>query len=70
MLANAAAWVAEEAAPFGIPIVALTAAQAQGGVAGVCQHVDLGAHGGNHWDCGPGFPMAQIIDMADGGTAY
>jgi hypothetical protein len=68
MLANAAAWVAEEAAHFGIPLVALTAAQAQGGSAGVCQHVDLGTHGGNHWDCGPGFPMAQVIDMACGGA--
>jgi hypothetical protein len=66
MLANAAAWVAEEAAALGIPLVALTPAQAQGGTAGVCQHVDLGAHGGGHWDCGPGFPMAQIIDMACG----
>jgi hypothetical protein len=68
MLANAAAWVAEEADYFGIPLVALTAAQAQGGSAGVCQHVDLGSHGGGHWDCGPGFPMAQVIDMACGGA--
>lgn len=68
MLANTAAWVAEEAAHFGIPIVALTPEQAQGGAAGVCQHADLGSAGGGHWDCGPGFPMAQIIDMALGGT--
>jgi hypothetical protein len=68
MLANCAAWVAEEADYFGIPLVALTPAQAQGGSAGVCQHVDLGSHGGGHWDCGPGFPMAQVIDMACGGA--
>jgi N-acetylmuramoyl-L-alanine amidase len=67
MLANTAAWVAEEAAAFGIPIVALSAQQAQSGSAGVCQHADLGAAGGGHWDCGPAFPIAQIIDMAQGG---
>ena len=68
MLSNCAAWIAEEAAAFGIPLVALTAAQAQGGAAGVCQHADLGAAGGGHWDCGHSFPMAQVIDMARGGA--
>ena len=69
MLSNAGAWVAEEAARFGIPIVALTAAQAQDGhTAGVCQHADLGAAGGGHWDCGSGFPMADVIAMAAGGA--
>jgi hypothetical protein len=68
MLANTAAWIAEEAAHFGIPIVALDDAGAQGGAAGVCQHVNLGAAGGGHWDCGPGFPMAEVLDMARGGA--
>ena len=68
MLSNTAAWIAEEAAAFGIPLVALTAEQAQGGQAGVCQHADLGAAGGGHWDCGPHFPMGQVLDMARGGT--
>ena len=45
MIKNTAAWVAEEAAHFGIPIVKLTAGQAQGGSAGVCQHADLGSGG-------------------------
>ena len=67
MLANTAAWIAEEAAAFGIPIRKLTAGQAQGGTAGVCQHVDLGASGGGHWDCGPAFPMDQVLDMAANG---
>jgi hypothetical protein len=66
MLENCAAWVAEEAAAFGIPIRALTADQAQGGAAGVCQHADLGAAGGGHWDCGPDFPMGHVIDLALG----
>ena len=66
MLINAAAWVAEECARFGIPVRALTAAQAQGGERGVCQHADLGAMGGGHWDCGPGFPMADVLALAGG----
>jgi hypothetical protein len=70
MLANTGAWIAEEAARFGIPIVKLSAAQAQDGITrGVCQHVDLGAAGGGHWDCGPGFPMDQVIATARGGSA-
>jgi hypothetical protein len=68
MLQNTAAWVAEECARFGIPVRRLNASQAQGGQAGVCQHVDLGAAGGNHWDCGPGFPMDDVIRMAAGGS--
>jgi hypothetical protein len=68
MLANAAAWIAEEAAAFGIPIRELSDADAQGGAAGVCQHVDLGSSGGGHWDCGDGFPMGRVLDMAQGGT--
>ena len=67
MLENTAAWVAEECARFGIPLRRLSAAQAQGGEAGVCQHVDLGSAGGGHWDCGPGFPMDDVMEMAAGG---
>ena len=68
MLASTAAWIAEEAAYFGIPLVALSAAQAQDpGTRGVCQHADLGAMGGGHWDCGPGFPLGQVLSMAAGG---
>jgi len=64
MLANAAAWVAEEAARFRIPLTRLSAAQAQGGGHGVCQHIDLGAWGGGHVDCGPHFPMDRVMIMA------
>src|SRR4029077_9956019 len=69
MIANTAEWVAEEAAAFGIPLVALTAQQAQGGASGVCQHADLGASGGGHWDCGYSFPMARVLELAGGGGA-
>jgi hypothetical protein len=68
MLANTAAWLAEEAAVLGIPLVRLSTAQAQDGrSAGVCAHVDLGAAGGGHWDCGPNFPMDAVIAAAAGG---
>jgi hypothetical protein len=69
MLENAAAWIAEEAAYFGIPLRLLSADDAQNpGMAGVCQHNDLGAMGGGHWDCGPGFPIDQVLAMAAGGA--
>jgi len=66
MLAACSAWIAEEAAAFGIPIVKLTPAQAQGSSAGVCGHGDLGAMGGGHTDPGPNFPWSQVIAMATG----
>jgi N-acetylmuramoyl-L-alanine amidase-like protein len=67
MLENCARWIAEEAAHFGIPIRKLNASQAQGGSAGVCGHVDLGAAGGGHWDPGPDFPWSKVIEMAKSG---
>jgi hypothetical protein len=69
MLSNCAAWIAEEAAAFGIPIVKLTPAQAQGSGRGVCFHSDLGAWGGGHSDPGPGFPIDQVLAMAAGTPA-
>jgi hypothetical protein len=69
MLINAADWVAEECAAFNIPIRLLSAAQAQGGESGVCDHNALGAAGGGHWDCGAGFPMADVIARAAGGAS-
>lgn len=67
MLTNCARWIAEEAAYFDIPIKRLSPSEAQGGGTGVCQHVDLGAAGGGHHDCGSGFPMDMVLDMARGG---
>jgi hypothetical protein len=34
----------------------------------VCQHNDLGAGGGGHWDCGPSFPIDYVLDLARGGS--
>jgi hypothetical protein len=68
MLANCAAWIAEEAKRFGIPIVKLTPDQARGSGRGVCQHRDLGSWGGGHSDCGNGFPIDRVLQMARGQT--
>jgi hypothetical protein len=69
LLRNAADWVAWMCAKYSIPIVSLSASQAQDpNVRGVCDHVDLGSWGGNHNDCGPGFPMDQVIAWAKSGT--
>jgi len=67
-LENAAQWVREESQRFGIPIVGLTPGQAQGSGRGVCQHNDLGAWGGGHYDCGKGFPMGYFLDMCRGNS--
>jgi len=64
MLENCARWIAEEAAYFGIPVSRLTPTQAQGSGRGVCQHSDLGAWGGGHWDCGGSFPMDKVLSLA------
>ena len=64
MLDNCARWIAEEAAAFKLPIVKLTSSQAQGSGRGVCQHADLGSWGGGHWDCGPGFPINDVLEAA------
>jgi hypothetical protein len=67
MLENCAKWIAEEAAYYDIPITKLSPSQAQGSGRGVCDHNALGAWGGGHWDCGSGFPMDRVLDMARGG---
>ena len=67
MLANCAAWIAEEAAYFGIPLTRLSPSQAQNAATkGVCQHIDLQSMGGGHVDCGPAFPMDRVLAMASG----
>lgn len=64
LLANAAAWIAEEAKTHGIPLISLSLPEAQGSGRGVCQHKILGASGGGHSDCGPGFPMEHVLTLA------
>jgi hypothetical protein len=66
MLENCARWIAEEADYFDLPITKLNDSQAQGSGRGVCQHENLGSWGGGHWDCGSGFPIDYVLDMARG----
>jgi Putative peptidoglycan binding domain len=66
ILDNCAKWLAEEAVAFGIPLHRLSPAEAQGSGKGICQHIDLGSGGGGHVDCGNGFPMDRVIQMAGG----
>lgn len=67
LLHNAADWVAWMCGKYGIPIRALSNADAQNpNVKGVCQHVNLGSSGGGHSDCGSGFPMDQVLQWAAG----
>jgi len=69
LLRNAADWLAWMAGKYGIPLVALSNADAQNpSKKGVCQHVNLGSMGGGHSDCGSGFPMDQVIKWAQGGS--
>lgn len=69
MLDNVAKWINEECMAFGIPIKRLSPSEAQGNGRGVCQHIDLGAAGGGHVDCGNGFPMDRVLQMATGSTS-
>jgi hypothetical protein len=68
MLENAAYWVAEEAAAYGIPIDDIAATATNPSERGVCQHFDLGSAGGGHWDCGLSFPIDHVLDIARTGT--
>jgi hypothetical protein len=67
MLRNCAAWIAEEAAHYGLPIKRLSSSEAQGSGRGVCGHNELGSRGGGHWDPGPDFPWDYVLDLAQGG---
>jgi hypothetical protein len=65
MLDNLARWLAEESERYGLPLVKLDPASAQGSGRGVCAHADLGADGGGHWDPGPAFPWASVMAAAN-----
>jgi hypothetical protein len=56
-LDNTAQWVAYWSVKYGIPLTKST-------TRGVCQHRDLGAAGGGHVDCGPGYPIDVVISKA------
>ena len=69
MLANCAAWLAEESAHYGIPLTKLSPSAAQGSGRGVCYHADLGAAGGGHHDPGTNFPIDYVLNLARGGAS-
>jgi len=56
-LDNTAAWVAKWSVAYGIPLKEST-------TNGVCEHRTLGAAGGGHSDCGPGYPMDYVLRQA------
>jgi N-acetyl-anhydromuramyl-L-alanine amidase AmpD len=56
-LNNTARWIAYWSSKYDIPIVESTEH-------GVCQHSDLGAMGGGHHDCGPGYPLDIVLKLA------
>lgn len=63
-LENTAWWVAHWSELHGIPI---RQGQVNGGRVirtGFVQHSQLGTVGGGHHDCGPGFPMDHVLDLA------
>lgn len=67
LLEVTAEWIAEETHALGIPIRALTDAEAQGGAAGVTYHSRLGPDGCGHSDPGSGYPLAEVIEWAQAG---
>jgi murein L,D-transpeptidase YcbB/YkuD len=68
-LHNIADWIAEEAKKLGIPIVRLTASQAQGSGRGICGHQDLGSSGCGHSDPGPNWPWDKVLAWAGGSSS-
>jgi hypothetical protein len=58
-LENTALWIAYWSVKYGIPLRLSTSS-------GVCQHRDLGAAGGGHVDCGPGYPLDVVLEKAKG----
>jgi len=70
MIRACGAWLAEEAARYGIPLVKINAQQIQAGVKGVCGHGDVAAAGagGGHTDPGNGFPYDVCLSYATGGA--
>jgi peptidoglycan hydrolase-like protein with peptidoglycan-binding domain len=68
MLAKCAAWIAEEAAVYGVPLRFVSAAEVAAGVPGVCGHNECSqaGAGGSHFDPGPAFPWDVVLEMAGG----
>src|SRR5580704_17583755 len=68
MLTAAGRLAGELSRQFNIPRTQLSSSHAQGSGRGFCEHKNFGAGGGNHHDCGNGFPMDRILAIAGGAT--
>jgi N-acetylmuramoyl-L-alanine amidase len=64
LLDNCAAWIAEEAKAYNIPIVRLSPSQAQSSGRGLCGHVDIQPQ--DRTDPGRNFPWDVVIAKAKG----
>ncbi len=66
MLRNTARWIADMAARFNIPITYIGTQGVRDNAFGVIQHNDysVGTGDGTHWDCGLGWPVDVVIDLA------
>lgn len=69
MLTAAARLAGELARQYGIPLAQVSSSGAQGSAKGLCEHKNFGSGGGNHTDCGSGFPMDEIIKRAGGSAS-
>jgi len=74
MLRACAAWLAEEAARYGVPLVKISSNDIAAGKSGVCGHGDCAAPpasaGGSHSDPGASFPWDVLIAYALGGADF
>jgi len=72
MLRACAAWLAEEGARYGVPLVKIDANAISAGKSGLCGHGDCSAAGagGDHTDPGPNFPWDVVIAYALGGADF
>jgi hypothetical protein len=63
MLQKCAAWISEECAFYGIPLIKVNASDIQAGKMGVCGHKDCteAGAGGGHFDPGNNFPWDIVL---------
>lgn len=59
-----ARWIAYWSEKYDIPIQVGAVSGRSVTRSGVVQHSQLGAAGGGHHDCGPGYPMAKVLELA------
>lgn len=66
MLNACSAWLREESARYGIPVVKISPEQIRAGASGVCGHADCvqAGLGGSHTDPGPNFPWDVVCGDA------